>query len=178
MSMMPSIHLRHTTLADIPRIQEIYAHHVLHGTATFEETPPSIEEMETRFHNITGNGYPYIVAEYEGKVCGYAYLGVYRTRRAYRFTAENSIYVDKDYAGKGIGDALLGELIHLAEQGPWRLIIAVTTGDNTASIRLHNKHGFTLVGKEPGTGFKFNRWIDTVIMYKQINGGNNSLPES
>ncbi len=177
MSITPAISVRSTTLADIPHIQAIYAHHVLHGTATFEEEAPTVEEMEQRFHQITSNGYPYIVAEYEGKVCGYAYLGVYRSRRAYRFTTENSIYVDKDYAGKGIGDLLLKELIRLAEQGPWRLIIAVTTGDNHASIGLHKKHGFTMVGTEPGTGFKFNRWIDTVIMYKQINGGNSSLPE-
>lgn len=177
MTTSSTIRLRLATPADIPTIQAIYAHHVLHGTATFEEEAPSVEEMERRFHHITTNGYPYIIAEYEGKVCGYAYLGAYRTRRAYRFTTENAIYVDKDYAGKGIGNALLKELIRLAENGPWRLIMAVITGDNIASIQLHKKHGFTLVGTEPGTGFKFGRWLDTVLLYKQLNGGNSTLPE-
>lgn len=172
-----NLHIRPATLADIPQIQNIYAHHVLHGTATFEEEVPSIADMEDRFKDITLRGFPYIVAEANGKVCAYAYLGPYRTRHAYRFTLEDSIYIDKDFVGQGIGSRLLAELIKQAEQGPWHLIIAII-GDskNYASINVHKKLGFTLVGIEPGTGFKFGRWIDTVIMYKQINGGNQQLP--
>ncbi|NOL49987.1 GNAT family N-acetyltransferase [Pelistega europaea] len=175
MTKPPTVRL--ATLNDIPAIQAIYAHHVLHGTATFEEEVPSVEEMAQRFHQLTDNGYPYIVAEIEGKVCAYAYLGRYRPRRAYRFTVENSIYIDKNFTGKGIGTLLLTELIRLAEQGPWHLIIAVIgDSENHASINLHQKLGFEMVGVEPGTGFKFGRWIDTVIMYKKINGGNTCLP--
>lgn len=162
-------HIRMATLNDIPAIQAVYAHHVLHGTATFEEDVPCVEEMEERFHTIMGEGYPYIVAELDGQVCGYAYLGRYRPRRAYRFTLEDSIYIHKDFTGKGIGTLLLTELIKRAERGPWHLVIAVI-GDSTnhASINVHKKLGFELVGVEPETGFKFGRWIDTVIMYKRL----------
>lgn len=169
--------LREATLSDVARIQEIYAYHVLHGTATFEEEVPSIEEMKQRFLSTTHQGFPYIVVEFEGNVCGYAYVNTYRPRHAYRFTVEDSIYIDKDMVGKGLGHLLLKELIHRTEQGPWHLIVAVI-GDsaNQASIKLHKKLGFTMVGIEQGTGFKFNRWIDTVIMYKPINGGKQKLP--
>lgn len=172
-----NITLRAATIADIPRIQEIYAYHVLHGTATFEEEVPSLEEMEQRFTHTTAKGFPYIVAEIAGKVCAYAYVSSYRPRRAYRFSVEDSIYIDKDYLGKGIGSLLLQELIDRTEQGPWHLIVAVIgDSENHASIKLHQKLGFTMVGIEQGTGFKFGRWLDTVIMYKPINGGNQALP--
>lgn len=178
MNILHSLVIRPTTLEDIPRIQAIYAHHVLHGTATFEEEVPSLEEMENRFKYITRQGFPYLVAELEGKVCAYAYLSTYRPRRAYRFTVEDSIYIDKDFTGQGIGAKLLAELIQQAEKGPWHLIIAVIgDSENHASINLHKKLGFQMVGTEPGTGFKFGRWIDTVIMHKQINGGNQRLPD-
>ncbi|WP_071058334.1 GNAT family N-acetyltransferase [Pelistega sp. MC2] len=172
--------IRKATLNDVPRILEIYSHHVLRGTATFEEEVPTLADMQQRMQKTLDAGFPYIVAiDDQGKVCAYAYLGSYRPRKAYRFTLEDSIYLDKDYTGKGLGSILLSELLSLAEQGPWHLIIAVIgDSENLPSIKLHEKLGFTLVGIEPGTGFKFGRWLDTVIMYKAINGGKDSLPET
>lgn len=174
----PSIILRAATTADAARIQEIYAYHVLHGTATFEEEVPSLSDMEQRIAHTLAQGFPYIVAELNGQVCAYAYVNSYRPRRAYRFTVEDSIYIDKDYTGKGLGTLLLQELIQRTEQGPWHLIVAVIgDSNNHASINLHKKLGFTMVGTEQGTGFKFGKWLDTVIMYKPINGGNQVLPK-
>lgn len=165
--------IRAAHINDLPLIHQIYCHHVLHGTATFEEVEPSLEEMQRRFESITQAGYPYIVAERDGVVIGYAYLSSYRPRNAYRFTVEDSIYLDKDCAGQGIGSRLLEQLITLAEQGPWRLMVAVIgDSDNKGSINLHEKLGFKLTGIEPGTGYKFNRWIDTVLMHKPIGLGN------
>lgn len=168
-----SITIRPAQLADIPTIHSIYAHHVLHGTATFEEVVPSVDEMQKRFLNITQSNYPYIVAEREGEVLGYAYLASYRSRSAFRYTVEDSIYLHKDSKGLGLGSLLLARLIELAEQGPWRLIVAVIgDSENMGSIKLHEKFGFKLTGTEPGTGYKFNRWIDTVLMHKPIDLGN------
>ena len=167
-----SFHIRPAQLSDIPDILNIYSYHVLYGTATFEEEVPSLENMRNRFTQITQASYPYIVAEENGVVIGYAYLSSYRPRKAYRFTVEDSIYLHKDHLSKGLGSALLQRLIAEAEQGPWRLMIAVI-GDsqNHGSIKLHEKLGFTLTGIEPASGYKFNRWIDTVLMYRAIGLG-------
>ncbi len=146
-------------------VTAIYAHHVLTGYASFEEVPPDVAEMTTRWRTFTEKGLPYIVAEKDGHVLGYSYAGPYRTRSAYRHTVENSVYVDKDAAGQGIGRALLTELIRLCEAGPWHEMIAII-GDsaNTASIGLHKALGFRMVGTFEKVGFKHGRWVDSVLM--------------
>lgn len=171
-SLTASLTLRPATEADMAAIQRIYGDHVDHGLASFEETPPGVEEMRTRFHTLTGQSFPYIVAERGGLVCGYSYAGPYRTRTAYRFTIENSVYVDRQCAGQGIGRALLSELIALCEKGPWRQMIAVIgNSDNTASIALHESLGFRLVGTLSEVGFKHGQWVDTVLMQRELRSG-------
>lgn len=162
----PSIHIRPAQISDAAKILAIYSHHVLYGTATFEEKVPTLEEMEQRIAHILHEGYPYLVAELENNIVGYAYLSRYRPRSAYRYTAEDSIYLHHEHGGKGIGGVLLAHLIDLAKQGPWHLLVSVI-GDskNVSSIKLHEKFGFTLTGVEPNSGYKFNRWIDTVLMH-------------
>jgi L-amino acid N-acyltransferase YncA len=161
--------LRAATEADMAAVQAIYAHHVLTGFASFEEVPPDVEEMTARFRAFTEKGLPYIVAEKDGAVVGYSYAGPYRTRSAYRFTVENSVYVDKDFAGQGIGRALLMELIKLCEAGPWREMIGII-GDsgNIASIELHKSLGFRMVGTLENVGFKHGRRVDTVLTQRAL----------
>jgi len=151
------------------RITEIYGYHVLHSPATFEEDPPGRDVMTNRRSAILSLGLPYLVAESEGTVAGYAYAGPYRPRPAYRFTVEDSVYVDPEHAGHGCGRALLAALIERCEQGPWRQMIAVI-GDsaNAASIRLHERLGFRSVGTLLSVGFKFDRWLDTVLMQRAL----------
>ena len=161
--------VRGSTAADIPAIARIYAHHVQHGTATFEITPPTPEEMERRREAVVAEGLPFLVAEYQGVIAGYAYAGPYRPRPAYRFTIEDSIYIHPDHIRKGIGRLLLSSLIRQCELGPWRQMIAVI-GDsaNTASIRLHEELGFRHVGVFQAVGWKFERWLDTVLMQRPL----------
>lgn len=164
---MPSI--RPATEADIPTITAIYAHHVLHGSASFEEVPPTPDDMLGRMRAITGGGYPYLVAEEDGVVAAYGYLGAYRPRSAYRFTVEDSVYVAEAARGRGLGRAILGALLQAAEAGPWHQVIAVI-GDSgsTGSIRLHETMGFRPVGVFRDIGFKHGRWLDTVLMQKSL----------
>jgi L-amino acid N-acyltransferase YncA len=161
--------LRAAGEADMAAVQRIYAHHVLTGYASFEEVPPDVVEMTARFRAFTEKGLPYIVAETDGAVLGYSYAGPYRTRSAYRHTVENSVYVDKDAAGQGIGRALLSELIRLCEAGPWQQMIGII-GDsaNAASIRLHLSLGFRMVGTLEKVGFKHGRWVDTVLTQRAL----------
>ena len=161
--------LRAAAEEDMAAVTAIYAHHVLTGHASFEEVPPDTPEMTARFRTFTEKGLPYIVAEKDGRVLGYAYAGPYRTRSAYRFTVENSVYVDKDAAGRGIGRALLAELIRLCEAGPWQQMIAII-GDsgNHASVGLHRTLGFRMVGTLEKVGFKHGRWVDTVLMQRSV----------
>jgi phosphinothricin acetyltransferase len=161
--------LRAAEEADMAAVTAIYAHHVLTGYASFEEVPPDLIEMTARFRTFTEKGLPYIVAEKDGRVLGYSYAGPYRTRSAYRFTVENSVYVDKDAAGQGIGRALLTELIRLCEAGPWQQMIGII-GDsrNTASIRLHLSLGFRMVGTLEKVGFKHGMWVDTVLTQRGL----------
>lgn len=161
--------IRDATDADIPAIAGIYAGHVLHGTASFEETPPDAEEMRRRFRDVRGSGRPYLVAEIDGRIAGYAYAGAYRTRTAYRFTLENSIYLEPSSAGKGVGTRLMAALIERCEAGPWREIVAII-GDsaNEPSIALHRKFGFALVGTLRNVGFKHGRWLDSVVMQRTL----------
>ena len=154
---------------DMPAILAIYAHHVLHGAASFEEEPPALVEMTRRRADVLDRGLPYLVAEREGRVVGYSYATPYRARSAYRFTIENSVYVAHALSGAGIGRALLSTLIARCEAGAWRQMIAVI-GDshNAASIGLHAKFGFQPIGTLRAVGFKFGRWVDTVLMQRQL----------
>ena len=169
--------VRPATAADLPAVTAIYRHHVLHGLASFEVEPPDAAEMARRFTAIRELGLPYLVAENAGKVAGYAYAAVYRTRPAYRYTVEDSVYVDNDYAGRGIGSALMPALIDGCSAAGRRQIIAVI-GDsaNHASIRLHEKFGFQRVGLLPAVGYKFGRWVDSVLMQRDVGGGQRSSP--
>ena len=154
---------------DVAAIQAIYAHHVLHGTASFEEEPPPPAEMARRRADVLARGLPYLVAEIEGTVAGYSYATPYRTRSAYRFSIENSVYVDHARHRGGIGRALLSELITRCEHGDWRQMIAVI-GDSAhvASISLHTSLGFRTVGTLEAVGFKFGRWLDSVLMQRRL----------
>jgi len=156
---------------DTARITELYAVHVLHGLATFEEIPPGVEEMERRLYEVKTGQRPYLVAEAGGRVLGYAYAGPYRTRPAYRYTLENSIYLDAAVSRRGIGTMLLAALIARCEAGPWRQMVAII-GDreNHASIGLHRKLGFRHVGTLENVGFKHGRWVDSVVMQRQLGG--------
>jgi L-amino acid N-acyltransferase YncA len=167
--------IRTSTAADVVSISHIYAHHVMRGTATFEITPPIPEEMARRRDAVLDEGLPYLVAECGGDVAGYAYAGLYRPRPAYRYTVEDSIYLHPDYLRRGIGRRLLAELIRQCELGSWRQMIAVI-GDsgNTPSIRLHENAGFFHAGRFQSVGWKFGRWLDTVLMQRPLGAGDQS----
>lgn len=169
--------VRDATLDDIPQILQIYAHHVLSSTATFEDIPPTREEMIRRFNGVLEDGLPWLVAEYDGRVVGYCYAALYRPRPAYRYTIEDSIYLADGESGKGIGRDLLSALIRRCEEGPWRQMIAVIAGtQNQGSIALHRKLGFAHVGTQPDTGYKFSQWIDVVFMQRSLGPGGSSPP--
>ena len=161
--------IRDATPADLGAIQAIYAHHVLHGLASFEEVAPPLGEMRARFDAIVDAGKPYLVAEIDGRVVGYGYASSYRTRSAYRYTLENSIYIDESARGKGVGSALLHALIERCRKGPWRQMLAVI-GDsaNVASIGVHRKAGFRQVGLLERVGYKHGRWVDSVLMQLEL----------
>jgi phosphinothricin acetyltransferase len=169
--------IRDASRADLPSIQAIYAHHVLHGLASFEEDPPDLEEIARRFGATRDRGLPYLAAELEGALRGFAYAGPYRPRPAYRFSVETSVYVAPGFEGRGLGRALLAENIARCEAGGWRLMVAVI-GDsgNLASIRLHESLGFRRSGVIPSIGFKLGRWVDTVIMDRPLGEGDRTLP--
>jgi L-amino acid N-acyltransferase YncA len=157
--------IREAKEADIAAITGIYAHHVLHGTASFETVPPDNDEMERRRSDVVGRGLPYLVADAGGRVIGYAYAALYRTRVAYRFTLEDSVYIHKDYIGRGVGEALLRRLIEASRDWGCRQMVAVIgDSENVGSIRVHEKLGFRHSGVLRDVGFKFDRWLDTVMM--------------
>jgi phosphinothricin acetyltransferase len=164
--------------ADIPAIHAIYTHHVLNGLASFEEEPPSRDELLSRYRDVVARGLPYVVAELAGAVAGYGYCALYRTRTAYRFALEDSVYVRQDMQGRGVGTALLAELIRRCEALGYRQLIAVI-GDSAhaASIGLHARQGFLRVGTLRSVGFKFSRWIDSVIMQRPLGPGDAARPE-
>lgn len=164
-----SFSLRPATEADMPGVQRIYGDHVSHGLASFEEAPPGVDDMRARFLSLKSQSFPYIVAERKARIVGYAYAGPYRTRSAYRFTIENSVYVDRHAAGEGIGRALLSQLIQDCEKGPWRQMIAIIgNSGNKASIALHESLGFRMVGTLREVGFKHEQWVDTVLMQRAL----------
>ena len=164
--------------ADVPAITAIYAHHVLHGTGTFETTPPTEDEMKARRADVLAKGLPYLVMEDAGRVIGYAYCVLFRPRPAYRFSAEDSIYMHPDAAGKGLGKQLLAETMKQAEAVGMRKLIAVI-GDsgNAGSIGVHRALGFTHAGTIKSCGWKFERWLDIVIMEKSIGAGATTPPQ-
>lgn len=174
----PSIHVRPSGPDDMSAIQAIYAHHVTHGFGSFEEAPPSVDDMAARRLAIVERGMPHLVAEVDGKVLGYAYAGSYRPRPAYRYTVENSVYVAPDAVRHGVGRALLTALIEICEAGPWRQMVAVI-GDreNTASIALHAALGFHEAGHLNAVGFKLGRWVDVVIMQRALGAGDLGDPD-
>ena len=158
-------------------IAEIYGYHVLNGLASFELLAPSADEIAKRRADVVGKNFPYLTAEIDGKVVGYAYASLYRTRPAYRHTLEDSIYVHKDFGGRGIGKQLLVALIEACEKAGCRQLIAVIgDSDNHSSVRLHAACGFTEIGVMKAVGFKFGRWVDSVYMQRDIGEGASTLP--
>lgn len=170
--------IRPSTEADLPAITRIYAHHVLHGTGTFETTPPTLEEMAGRRADVLGKGLPWLVAEEGGEVIGYAYGNWFKPRPAYRFSVEDSIYLAPEAAGKGLGRALLAELLATLERGGIRKVMAVI-GDsaNAGSIGVHTALGFQHVGVVKACGWKFGRWLDIVLMEKPLGLADSCPPE-
>ena len=164
---------------DLAAIQAIYTPHVLRGLATFEEEPPSIDELGERFAAVRALGLPYLVAEHAGAAVGYCYATLYRTRPAYRYTLEDSVYIADDLAGRGVGTALLGALIARCEAGPWRQMIAII-GDsgNAGSIALHRRFGFQSVGTLGAVGWKLGRWVDSMVMQRPLGPGASTAPET
>ena len=163
---------------DVAAITAIYNHHVLHGTGTFEIDPPSAADMAARRADVLGKGLPYLVVEEEGQVLGFAYGNWFKPRPAYRFSAENSIYLAPGVAGRGLGRLLLDALCTQAEAAGVRKLIAVI-GDsaNAGSIGVHRSAGFTHVGMIKSCGWKFDRWLDIVLMEKSLGAGDTTTPE-
>ncbi len=169
--------IRRAELADLPEIQAIYAHHVLHGAGTFEEVPPSVEEVERRYKAVVDRGWSYIVAVDETGVLGYAYYNQLRERSAYRYTAEDSIYVREDVRGQGVGKALVQRLLADATAAGFRQMIAVIgDSENVGSIGVHASLGFHRAGLLRASGLKFGRWIDTVYMQRALGRGDSDIP--
>jgi phosphinothricin acetyltransferase len=163
--------------ADIPEIQAIYAHHVLHGTGTFEEVPPAIEEIEQRWRAGSGSGWSWLVARDDTGVLGFAYYAQTKDRSAYRFTAETSVYVREDVRGQGVGKALVGRLIEDATAGGFRQMVAVIgDSENVGSIGVHASLGFARAGVLRAVGLKFGRWLDVVTMQRKLGRGDADIP--
>jgi phosphinothricin acetyltransferase len=176
--MNAGIDVRDSADGDLDAIQAIYAHHVEHGLGSFEETPPGRDELADRRRAILAKGLPYLAAEADGRLLGYAYAGPFRPRSAYRFSVEDSIYVAPGAAGRGIGRMLLEALIARATLWGARQMVAVI-GDsaNAASIGLHKALGFRMVGRFDAIGFKRGRWVDSVMMQLPLGDGSASAPK-
>jgi L-amino acid N-acyltransferase YncA len=174
---MSSVSIHPATSADIPAITRIYADAVLNGTASFELEPPDETEMSRRMRTLLDGGYPYVVAESGGTLAGYAYAGPYRPRPAYRFSVEDSIYVDSGAQRRGVGRVLLEHLIEECERRGFRQMVAVI-GDSaqTASIELHRSMGFQMAGTLENVGYKFGRWLDSVNMQRPLGPGATTKP--
>lgn len=169
--------IRPAKATDLPAIATIYEHAVLHGTATFELTAPDVAEMTRRYRAITEAGLPYLVAATESEIAGYAYAGVYRPRPAYRFTVENSVYLDPRAQRRGIGSRLLLALIEQAGRRGYRQMIAVIgDSENVGSIGVHATLGFRHCGVLRSVGAKFGRWLDAVYMQRALGDGDADSP--
>ncbi len=170
--------IRPATAADLEAITGIYAQAVTHGTGTFETAPPDRAEMAARYDRIRALGAPYLVAEDADRVLGFAYAGPFRERAAYRFTVEDSIYVDEAARGRGVGRLLLEALVAASEQAGFRQMLSLI-GDsaNAGSIRLHEVCGFAHAGRMAATGWKHGRWLDVVVMQRSLGSGVSTPPE-
>jgi phosphinothricin acetyltransferase len=169
--------IRAATEADIPDIQSIYAHHVLHGAGTFEEAPPSVEELAARFAKVRGHGWSWLVAADATGVLGYAYYTQFRDRSAYRYCVEDSVYVREDVRGQGVGKALVARLIDDAtEHGMRQMIAVIGDSENVGSIGVHASLGFQMVGTLRSAGVKFGRWVDVVSMQRPLGRGDADVP--
>jgi phosphinothricin acetyltransferase len=177
--MLADLVLRPTEPGDLSAITDIYAEAVRTGTASYEIDPPDDAEMTRRWRDIAARGYPHIVALGGDAVLGYAYAGPYRPRPAYRFSVEDSIYVAAAAQGRGVGRALLAELIALSAARGFRQMVAVIGGgtEHPASVGLHAALGFHQIGVIEGSGFKHGRWLDTVLMQRALGPGNTTLPD-
>ena len=165
----PNVSIRNCEAGDMAAIQRIYAHYVENSLASFEEMPPSAEEMANRRDIILQKNHPYIVAEMDGKVVGFAYASTFRPRSAYRFTVEDSIYVDPAVIGKGIGSALIERLINICSEMGFHQMVAVIGGnENSYSIKLHERFGFVQAGILDDAGYKFERWVNAIIMQRSL----------
>lgn len=161
---------------DCPDIAEIYAHHVRHGTASYETEPPDHAEMTRRMERVLGAGWPWLVAEGDGRLLGYAYATQFRDRAAYRFVCEDSIYIRNEVRGQGVGKALLGALLDASTAAGFRQMVAVIGGAEPASEALHARLGFTLAGRLSGIGRKHGRWLDTLYMQRALGPGSHEPP--
>jgi L-amino acid N-acyltransferase YncA len=171
------MHIRHATEADVADIQVIYAHHVLNGTGTFEEEPPSVEEMLERFRKVICQRCVWLVADDATGVLGYGYYTQFRDRSAYRYAVEDSIYVREDVRGQGVGKALVAKLIELATaQGLRQMIAVIGDSENVGSIGVHASLGFHMVGTMKSVGVKFGRWLDVVSMQRALGRGDANIP--
>jgi L-amino acid N-acyltransferase YncA len=172
------MHLRDAEPGDLPAITAIYAHHVLHGSGTFEEEPPDEAEMARRIAAVQDQGWPWLVAaEDDGPILGFAYLAQFRPRSAYRFSGEDSVYVRDDIRGQGVGKALVAALLRRAEECGFRQVFAVIgDSENVGSIGLHVSLGFRQIGVMRSAGVKFGRWLDVVLMQRAIGTGDRDMP--
>jgi L-amino acid N-acyltransferase YncA len=173
----PFVHLRPATQADFEAITAIYSHHVQHGTGTFETVPPSHSDMLKRWDDVCAKGLPWLCAERDGKVIGFAYANWFRPREAFRFCAEDSVYIAPEAIGQGLGRALLVELMQQCEAVGIRKMVAVV-GDsaNVGSVSLHQAVGFSLATTLPACGWKQDRWLDIVILERWLGTGNSTPP--
>jgi len=174
-----AMQVRSASEADVPAIQSIYAHHVLHGTGTFEEEPPPVEEILERFREVVENGWSWLVAVDATGVLGYAYYTQFRDRSAYRYCAEDSVYVREDVRGQGVGKALVAQLIEDAtRQGMRQMIAVIGDSENVGSIGVHATLGFHVIGTMRSVGVKFGRWLDVVSMQRALGRGDRDLQTS
>ncbi len=174
---MCNVEIRAAVIADIIGVTEIYTHAVRHGSASFEIDPADETEMARRFNALADAGFPFLVAVIDGGVCGYAYAAPYQNRAAYRHTVEDSIYVAPEFHGRGIGRALLARLLgESAGRGYRQMIAVIGDSQQTASIALHRAAGFRTLGNVEATGYKFGRWLDTVLMQCPLGSGSSTVP--
>lgn len=175
---MAQLLIRSSTEADLAAITRIYGHHVLHGTGTFETTPPTEADMHTRRADVLSKGLPWLVICRDQEVLGFAYANWFKPRPAYRFSVEDSIYLAPEAAGQGLGKLLMTELLARLERAGIRRVMAVIgDSNNTGSVGLHTAMGFERVGVVPSCGWKFGRWLDIVLMQRSLGAGDASAPE-
>jgi phosphinothricin acetyltransferase len=171
------VKVRPATPGDAPAVAVIYAEHVRNGTGTFEETAPSTADMTARMRSVLDKGFPWVVVEDQGRILAYAYAGPYHHRSAYRFTAEDSVYVAEHARGRGYGKAaLLAVIDGCKAMGIRRLLGVIGDSGNAASIALHRSLGFQPCGALPAVGYKSGKWLDVVLMHLPLNGGSESPP--